>query len=456
MTPNIKNSFRAKSILLFFSLLITACGSIKPKYNTSSGNKNHDIWFKKLIAENNDLKVMEIDKENSSVAKSQISKKSKFLKDIHSNKVNFWVNYFGVENKERFQRFIDNGEKYRPIIEEIFAQHKLPKELYFVGLIESGYYLGNKSHAGAMGPWQFMRSTAKMFDLTVNRYIDERRNIIKSTHAAALYYKDLYNIFGSWELALAAYNKGENGIIRRIRKGNTRDYYKLCEMKLLPKETRNYVPKVIAAMKVYTNAKKYGLEVTKVDSTIYKNTKTIKIRKSMRISSLAQKLNIDLDTLKMLNPELISRYTPNLRNSIELYVPNREYDQNLLAGLQIKEKRIHSGRSKRSRKSISKSNLKKINYYSVKRGDNLYELAKNFNTTIADLKNLNNLNRNTVYVGQKLKLPGVKLKTYTVKRGDNITAIANKFGLRPAKIININGLDKATIYPGQKIIIALN
>lgn len=441
---------------VLLSLLLVSCSSIKPNYTQRSNSGDRNIWFKKIVAENKDVQANAHSKrakyyENKihNIARTQSS--GKFIRDIHTKKVDYWMNYLGNKKRDRFQRFMDNGERYRPIIESIFEKHNLPKELYFVGLIESGYYLGNKSHAGAVGPWQFMRSTGKMFDLKINRFVDERRNIIKATEAAALYYKDLYNIFGSWELALAAYNKGENGIIRRIRRGNTRDYYKLCQMRLLPRETRNYVPKVLAAMKVYSNPSKYGLKINRNPITIYNDAKIIKVKRSLKLRTLAKKLNISLKKLKELNPELIGYYTPRTRKALDIYVPNKEYSSKLLASLINYKKRIPSRRSHPSRRRVAKTD----NTYKVRKGDNLTSIAKLFKTSIRAIRKHNRLRRSTIYVGQKLRIPKTQLKTYTVRRGDNLSTIADQFGLAARQLMAMNNLKKATIYPGQKIVIVM-
>jgi len=186
-----------------------------------------------------------------------------FLAKRNTKRMQFWVEYFTQKQRDRFQRFINNGEEYRHHIEKVFVENNLPKELYFVGLIESGYYLGARSHASAVGPWQFIRGTAKRYGLRMSSEIDERQDLFKASRAAANYFKDLHNIFSSWELALAAYNAGEYGIIRRIMKHGTRDFYELSKRKLLPTETINYVPKVLAAMHVVNNAEKYGFVIPK-------------------------------------------------------------------------------------------------------------------------------------------------------------------------------------------------
>lgn len=183
-----------------------------------------------------------------------------FLSDIEFNSklVNKWFAHFTNGGRQRFLRHLNRGEKYRTLVESIFLSHGLPIELYYVGLIESGYVLKAKSHMSAVGPWQFIASTGKNYGLRIDQEIDERLNIYKSTHAAAKYLSDLYNIFNSWALSIAAYNAGEYRIMNAIRKGNTRSFNELIKKKLLPKETENYVSKFWTAMMIDHYARDFG------------------------------------------------------------------------------------------------------------------------------------------------------------------------------------------------------
>ena len=164
----------------------------------------------------------------------------KFLSDIEFNSklVNNWFEYFTNSGRSRFLRHLNRGEKYRTLVESILLSHGLPIELYYVGLIESGYVLQAKSHQSAVGPWQFIKSTGKSYGLRIDSEIDERMNIYMSTHAAAKYLSDLYNIFNSWALSIAAYNAGEYRIMGAIRKGNTRKFNELIKKKLLQKKLK--------------------------------------------------------------------------------------------------------------------------------------------------------------------------------------------------------------------------
>jgi membrane-bound lytic murein transglycosylase D len=217
-----------------------------------------DVRIKKETGES-----LDIDKDLKKVSKTS----NHFLLNKSTKRMEYWIDFFANKNHDRFQRFINNGEEYRPIIESILFSEGLPKELYFVGLIESGYYLTARSHAQAVGPWQFIRGTGKRYGLKITSELDERQDIFKATRAAALYFKDLHNVFSSWELALSAYNAGEYGVIRRIMKYGTRDFYELSKHKYLPSETINYVPKVLAAMEIINNPKKYGFVIRDPERT---------------------------------------------------------------------------------------------------------------------------------------------------------------------------------------------
>lgn len=391
--------YMKRKIILILPLFIQSCAHIVPSSENSSSNSQTFTSYSHNI--NNFSQ--ETEKLNLSKAISEeviTTKNSTFLKENKSKKVSFWINYFGNTNKDRFERFTRNGEKHRPFIEKTFSDHGLPKELYYVGLIESGYQNHATSHAGAVGPWQFIKGTAKRYGLKVNSKVDERKNIIKSTKAAALYFQDLFNIFGSWELALAAYNTGEYGMIRRIRGANTRAYYELSSKKVIPKETRNYVPKVLAVMEVDKNPHLYNVNIKR-------NTQ------------------FNLAAYEKLNTKLIE-------NKNEVNIKKIKF---------------------KSKQKISKKKTHKIKTnYIVKKGDSLYRIAKKYSVSIQKLKNLNNLKKNQVYVGQKLEVPPHKAIVYTVKRGDALIRIAKRFNTSLKRLITLNGYP-SDIYPGQKVIV---
>lgn len=451
-----------------------------------TGDVNHELA--EANADDNDIKkevgVTEIDEEISGSEKDDVPYSKNFLKKKNTKRMQFWVEYFTKKQRERFQRFINNGEEYRHHIEKIFAEHGLPKELYFVGLIESGYYLGARSHASAVGPWQFIKGTGTRYGLKVNSELDERQDLFKASRAAAMYFKDLHNIFSSWELALAAYNAGEYGIIRRIMKHGTRDFYELSKNKHLHPETINYVPKVLAAMHVVNNAEKYGFVIPKKKNRIFDLTELRPVKRNTSLASVAKRLGVDLSLLKRLNPELRRSSTPrHFAGTYYLRVPQNRYAYRLgevkeepkVSALAVNFMRPETRKElnrrvaavpfkaiKGAKKAPKLAQAKVIKQsgrpivYKVRRGDNLTDLARIFNLKVAKIKTANKLKRGKILVGQKIILPDTQKGIYTVKRGDHLTKVARRVNNPVEALVKLNALKRRTIYPGQKIIVNID
>lgn len=355
----------------------------------------------------------------------------------------FWMKYFTKRDKARFMRHMKNGEKFRELIQSVFRKHGLPEDLYYVGLIESGYNTRIRSHAGAVGPWQFIKGTATRYGMKVNSHLDERRNIHKATEAAAAYFKDLYNIFGSWELALCAYNAGEYRIIGAIRKGNTRDYIQLVKKKLLPRETIYYVPKVVAARELSVNRKLYKLNVKKESGKFYTSADQFKLTKSFDLKDVSRKLGLSYGQMRNLNPDVKYRSVrATRRRPVSIVIP------------QTKMKKMASIYPTLKRRVVARStsSSKRPASYRVRRGDNLHKIAAKFNTTVRELKRLNpKLKKRNLWAKERIRIPGVQTRIYVVKRGDNLTKIARKFGTSIGKILAINSLKSKKIFPRQKL-----
>jgi membrane-bound lytic murein transglycosylase D len=308
----------------------------------------------------------------------------------------FWQDYFEKKDHERFQRFVNNGLNFYPVITKIFQEYGLPQELFFVGLIESGYYTSAKSHAKAVGPWQFIASTGKIYKLRIDKNVDERQSIVASTHAAAKYFRDLYNIFSSWELALSAYNAGEYRVIGAIRKGKTRDYKKLVEMGLLPSETIAYVPKIAAASTVFQKLK---LDLSAITSP-WAAFEEVTVTQSFSPSQVAKSLNMELRDFYSYNTHLKKTRSviPVRKNqNLKLYIPNHIS----VSSLEIKK----VAAKKEVRRVASNNNKKSFKIYRVKRGDMLNSLARRFKTSVGQIKKLNRLKRSHIQIGQRLKIP---------------------------------------------------
>lgn len=388
-----------------------------------------------------------------------------FLKRIKTKRVKFWIDYFTSKQRDRFQRFINNGMKYKPIIDKILDAEELPRELFFVGLIESGYYLGAHSRASAVGPWQFIRGTGHRYGLVMNADMDERRDIFKATLAAAQYFKDLNNIFSSWELALAAYNAGEYGIIRRIQRYKTRDYYELSRTQKIPSETINYVPKVLAAMYVFENAQKYGFTLPQ-NHEFWEKTKTVAVAKGASLDGIAKKLNLNTSLLVELNPELKGKITPRTYpGPYEIRVPagkNTEWMETYVAEAPQESSRIKEIVALRD-KVENPQNYPlpapvQTKIHVVRRGESLTLIARKYKMSVGELAQMNRISwRSHVRIGQRLTLsrstrtiastPSIappertkSLSIHKVIRGENLSVIARKYQLSLKEIALLNGL----------------
>lgn len=498
--------FSVFSTMTLASLLLASCGSIKKsRRHVVSNNEKKSAMSEKIYHSANDLPLApaeytheiaeadaddqiiknkigsnEIDAEIKDNNKSETSYSRDFLKQKNTKRMQFWVEYFTKQNPERFQRFINNGEEYRSIVENIFEANGLPKDLYYVGLIESGYYLGAKSHASAVGPWQFIKSTGKRYGLKTNSEFDERRDLQKSTQAAAMYFKDLFNVFSSWELALSAYNAGEYGMIRRIMKHGTRDFYELSKNKYLPSETINYVPKVLAAMHIVKNAEKYGFKLPRKNHKLFDNTELKAIKKNVSLTSIATKLNVSVKLLKKLNPELKVSKTPrSYPGTYFLRIPHSKYSYQLPEdnSSDIKrfirpESRKELNRRTAKNKISNEEELKNRPLsYKVRRGDTLISISRKYNLSLKKLAQFNNMSRSNLNIkaGQRIKLyqentqaksnlnRSVKITNrpivYKVNKGDNLTSIARLFDIKLSKIKRANKLKKGKIIVGQKIVL---
>lgn len=171
-----------------------------------------------------------------------------------------WVDYFTGRGRKHFEKYLERSELFIPYIKPILKQYGLPEDLVYLAMIESGFHNHARSFAKAVGPWQFISATGKRYGLSVNWWVDERRDTRKSTISAAEYLKDLYGMFHSWELAAAAYNAGESKIAKAIRRYGTADFWTIARQKYLRPETRNYVPKIIAAALIAKNRTQFGFK----------------------------------------------------------------------------------------------------------------------------------------------------------------------------------------------------
>ena len=292
---------------------------------------------------------------------------------------------------------------YFPIIEEELHAAGLPMELRFLPVIESNLSSRATSRMGAVGLWQFMPATGKNLGLEINSLVDERCDVLKSTRAACSFLKYLYNAYGDWALAIAAYNCGPGNVNKAITRAGAegKTYWDIYDF--LPRETRGYVPKYIAAAYAYTYHEAHNITPAPTPECVA--TDTIMIHRVMHLGQVASTLNIPIETLRDLNPQYKLDIIPATKKSYSLRLPTRyvsEFIEN--------EKEIHSKDSLYLKEYINPANLEKkraegVGYiYTVRQGDNLGLIAKRNRCTVKELMKWNKLNSSVIRPGQKLRI----------------------------------------------------
>ena len=225
---------------------------------------------------------------------------------IRNDRVEAYIDYFTTE-RTTFQTGLDNSMPYVNIMKEIFRQAHLPEELVYVAMIESWFDATAVSPANAVGPWQFMSGTARECGLRTDRWIDERRDIIKSTFAAARHFQQLHDRLQSWNLVLAAYNAGASRVREAVFSRGSRDFWDLEQSEYLAEETKTYVPKFMAAAIIARNPAAYGFRLPAPKAVLFD---VVEIVGSSDLQSLARDLGAGYDELRSLNPEIVGRFTP--------------------------------------------------------------------------------------------------------------------------------------------------
>lgn len=227
------------------------------------------------------------------------------------------VDYLTTSQRALFQKWLDRSVRYLPLMKEIFREYALPEDLVYLAMIESGFNPHAVSRRRAVGLWQFMRLTGREYGLITDKWIDERKDPVKSTRVAAAYLKDLYGRFGAWPLALASYNAGPGRVQRALRRSGSYDYWGLRATRHFRQETRNYVPQYIAALIIAKNPDVFGFTVPSAGAFQYDE---IVVKQSTDLGTIARYVGCSFDDIMELNPELVGRSTPPLNHYV-LRVP---------------------------------------------------------------------------------------------------------------------------------------
>lgn len=307
---------------------------------------------------------------------------------------------------------------YNPIFEEALEKYGLPLELKYLPVIESALRPSATSRVGAAGLWQFMIATGKRYGLEINTLVDERRDPIKSSEAAAHYLRDLYDMFGDWGLAIAAYNCGEGNIQKAIlRSGNQEgaDYWSVYNK--LPKETRGYVPAFIAATYIMNYYCDHG--ITPHEATLPAETDTVVVQKEIQFSQISSLCNVSVDELRAINPQyrkdiVPANFTLKLPiSSVEDFILKEDSIYGGLASMSsvrrvvtddVEETSSKQVQSSRSRSSRSRSSSSTTNSVAVRSGDTLSSIAKRNGTTVDKLRKLNGIKGDMIRPNQKIRV----------------------------------------------------
>jgi membrane-bound lytic murein transglycosylase D len=230
-----------------------------------------------------------------------------------------WINYFLTRGRGFFERYGARAGRYAPLFGKILEEHGLPRDLIFLAMAESGFQNKARSWARAVGPWQFMPMTGQRYGLHIDWYIDERRDPLKATVAAARYLKKLYGDFGSWELAMAGYNAGEGKIGRAIRMYNTENFWEMSKGRYLKPETKNYVPKIMALAIIGKNLRSFGFENIEFHQPL--DFEEVMVPGMTDLMALAEKIGVPFADLHALNPEVQRWFTPPTMDTYRLRLP---------------------------------------------------------------------------------------------------------------------------------------
>ena len=348
------------------------------------------------------------------------------------------IHFFQTRGRKTWEAWHRRSGRYRDVIVPILQEAGLPEDLFYLSMIESGFNPRAYSRARAAGLWQFMRSTGRLEGLRIDNWVDERRDPVKSTHAAVQHLSSLYQEFGDWRLAAAAYNSGRGRVRRAIEKAGTEDFWDLD----LPRETRNYVPLLMAAAVIAKDPVRFGFETPAVDEPV--TWDPVKLTELIDLKTAARLLGIkDIDYLRVLNPELLNVFTPHR--------PKEGYVFNVPTG--------QGGRFLASFNRMPRSERSGIYEYKVSRGDNLSSIAYAFRVSTRDLADANGLaNASLIRVGQTIVIPimGGQIApagsaTHTVRSGESLWTISRGYHVSLADLRAWNGLRGDTIRPGQSL-----
>ena len=304
------------------------------------------------------------------------------------------MRFFHTSIRDRFEQWLVRFNRYRPLVETIFAEFDLPSDLVNLALVESGFNPYAYSRAKATGPWQFMKGTGKIYGLRIDHYVDERRDPIKSTVAAARYLRDLYDLFGAWPLAMAAYNAGEGKVQRALHKAQAESFSEISRTKLIRRETKQYVPRIMAATIIAKNPNEYGFNHEPVKPHVFEE---VAVTRPLHFGAISNTTGIPYSELRLLNPELRRDATPPDSGVYQLKVPI-----GTSAKVMKLLDRIPTYKFPPFREQVQVADTTTAHRYRVRVGDTLEKLSHRFRVPLETLKARNRLTGPSIKAGDLL------------------------------------------------------
>ena len=385
-----------------------------------------------------------IDETNGLAPTADASTKAKVeaqLRQTHSDlplmmtdQVAGYITYFSGHGRGVFERAYARSGRYRDMIISTLKEEGVPQDLIFLAQAESGFHPLAVSRVGARGIWQFMASRGRGYGLHHNMWVDDRQDPEKSTRAAARHLKDLYNQFGDWYLAMAAYNSGPGTVQAAVKRTGYADFWELYNRNVLPKETKNYVPIILAVTIMTKNPSQYGLDDVVMEKPAEYDT--VKIDYPVDLRLVAECVNSTISDLQDLNPSLLRLTTPR-EGKFDLRIPIGTKDQYETAIA-----------------SIPPDMRLWWRYHTVHPGDTLASLARTYHTTVKSISVANHLDGGELDTDAKLVIPVApgkhptsdtatyarRITRYKVHKGDTVETVADNFGISPLQLRRWNGI----------------
>lgn len=335
---------------------------------------DRDGWRKPPTGVQSDWSSMTEGQAGSKAPASASARASEF--GVEHPKVDDHVERFGTDRRGFFERALDRSGRYVPHMQAILREEGVPVELAYLPLIESGYRDQAVSRAGATGQWQFIRDTGRRYGLRIDRYVDERRDPVKATQAAARYLRDLHDMFGNWHLSVAAYNVGEMRIYRNLKRVGPETYWDMSDRGALPRETREYVPQFLAALRIARNPNRYGFAAPPQQPVAYD---VVWVEGALSFRTIARLADASVAEISELNPALLRQATPPDRAAYPVRLPKGTKER-FETAYETLDRRFEAVAVEReSRGSVARSAKRT---YKVRRGDTPSVIAQRFGVSV--------------------------------------------------------------------------